>query len=284
MYYHLNKLIILFLIGVSLALYTLEAVGQSLNDPLELEITYNKTTSVVFPALIKSVDRGSRDILAQKAKGVENILQLKAARHSFPLTNLTVITSDGVIHEFAVHYSKEPRQQVLILENAPLSTGRGAGGEAKLIFQTDMMETEMENHASKIVNTKRSIRFVSESKYKVGLSLRGIYIKDNVIFYHFRMDNQSNINYDVDFLRFYIQDRQKVKRTASQEVDVKPMYVFGNAEKIRGRTSEDVVYALEKFTIPDAKRLHIEMFEKNGGRNLELSIRNRTIVKAKLIK
>jgi conjugative transposon TraN protein len=284
MYYHLNKLIILFLIGVSLALYTLEAVGQSLNDPLELEITYNKTTSVVFPALIKSVDRGSRDILAQKAKGVENILQLKAARHSFPLTNLTVITSDGVIHEFAVHYSKEPKQQVLILENAPLSTGRGAGGEAKLIFQTDMTETDMENHASKIVSTKRSIRFVSESKYKVGLSLRGIYIKDNVIFYHFRIDNQSNINYDVEFLRFYIQDRQKVKRTASQEVDVKPIYVFGDAEKIRGRTSEDVVYALEKFTIPDAKRLHIEMFEKNGGRNLELSIRNKTIVKAKLIK
>jgi hypothetical protein len=75
-----------------------------------------------------------------------------------------------------------------------------------------------------------------------------------------------------------------VKRTASQEVDVKPIYVFGDAEKIRGRTSEDVVYALEKFTIPDAKRLHIEMFEKNGGRNLELSIRNKTIVKAKLIK
>lgn len=280
MYYHLNKLIILFLIGVSLALYTLEAVGQSLNDPLELEITYNKTTSVVFPALIKSVDRGSRDILAQKAKGVENILQLKAARHGFPQTNLTVITSDGSIHQFNVGYVKEPSSLVVNIDVDQEETT----GTPKLIFQTDMTETEMENHASKIVNTKRSIRFVSESKYKVGLSLRGIYIKDNVIFYHFRIDNQSNINYDVDFLRFYIQDRQKVKRTASQEVDVKPIYVFGDAKKIRGRTSEDVVYALEKFTIPDAKRLHIEMFEKNGGRNLELSIRNKTIVKAKLIK
>ncbi|PZU80273.1 MAG: hypothetical protein DI528_22635 [Shinella sp.] len=47
---------------------------------------------------------------------------------------------------------------------------------------------------------------------------------------------------------------------------------------------QDIVYALEKFTIPDAKRLHIEVFEKNGGRNLELSIRNKTIVNAKLIK
>lgn len=279
MYYHVNKLIILFLIGISVALYTLEAVGQSLDDPKELEITYNKTTSVVFPALIKSVDRGSRDILAQKAKGVDNVLQLKAARHGFPQTNLTVITSDGGIHQFNVGYVKELSSLVVNIDVDQDETT----GTPNLIFQTDMTETEMENHASKIVNTKRSIRFVSESKYKVGLSLRGIYIKDNVIFYHFRINNQSNINYDVDFLRFYIEDRQKVKRTASQEVDIKPIYVFGDADKIKGRTTEDVVYALEKFTIPDAKRLVIEMFEKNGGRNLNLSIKNKTIVNARLV-
>lgn len=279
MYYHVNKLIILFLIGISVALYTLEAVGQSLDDPKELEITYNKTTSVVFPAIIKSVDRGSRDILAQKAKGVDNVLQLKAARHGFPQTNLTVITSDGGIHQFNVGYVKEPSSLVVNIGVDQDETT----ATPKLIFQTDMTETEMENHASKIVDTKRSIRFVSESKYKVGLSLRGIYIKDNVIFYHFRISNQSNISYDVDFLRFYIEDRQKVKRTASQEVNIKPIYVFGDADKIKGQTSEDVVYALEKFTIPDAKRLVIEMFEKNGGRNLNLSIKNKTIVNARLV-
>ena len=146
-----------------------------------------------------------------------------------------------------------------------------------------MTETQMENCASQIVNSKRSIRLVNESGNKIGLSLRGIYIKENVIFYHFRIQNQSNINYDVDFLRFYIRDKQKVKRTASQEVDIKPLYVFGDADKIKGQTDQDVVYALEKFTIPDAKRLVIEMFEKNGGRNLNLSIKNKTIVNARLV-
>lgn len=267
------------MLGISLALFTLQAVGQSLSDPEELEITYNKTTSVVFPSIIKSVDRGSRDILAQKAKGVDNVLQLKAARYGFPQTNLTVITSDGNIHQFKVGFVKEPTSLVLRIDEQQDEVSDAP----KLIFQTDMTETEMENHASKITNAKRSIRFVKESKYKIGLSLRGIYIRENVIFYHFRIDNRSNINYDVDFLRFYIQDKQKVKRTASQEVDIKPIYVFGDAEKIRGQTAEDVVYALEKFTIPDAKRLVIEMFEMNGGRNLSLSIRNKTIVNARLV-
>lgn len=263
--------------GFMLLLPQGKAVAQSQSGSQPLEITYNKTTNLVFPAIIKSVDRGSRDILAQKAKGVENILQLKAARHGFPQTNLTVITGDGIIHEFTVSYSKEPEQLVLKIPSqnntdSPL-LWRGVGGEA-----------EMEKTAAQIATTKRSIRLVNESGNKIKLSLYGIYIKDNVIFYHFRIHNRSNINYDVDFLRFYIQDKQKVKRTASQEVEVKPIYVFGEVENIHSQSYQDVVYALEKFTIPDAKHLVIEMFEKNGGRNLNLSISNKSIVNAKRVK
>jgi len=54
-----------------------------------------KTTNIIFPYSIVSVDIGSRDVLAQKAKGVENILQIKAARDSFPQTNISIITADG---------------------------------------------------------------------------------------------------------------------------------------------------------------------------------------------
>lgn len=277
MQYNCNKLL-LVMTGAFLALLILNVDAQPLRERQTLEIAYNKTTSLVFPAIIKSVDRGSRDVLAQKAKGVENILQLKAARHGFPNTNLTVITSDGNIHEFTVAYSKAPDSLVINIGNSD----NDGPMKPDLIFGTDMTETEMEKYASQIINAKRS-RFVKESRYKMGLLLQGIYIKDNVIFYHFRIRNQSNITYDVDFLRFYIQDRQKVKRTASQEVDVKPVYVYGNGGTIQGKSTEDVIYALEKFTIPDAKRLVIEIFEKNGGRNLSLAIRNRTIVSARVV-
>lgn len=278
MQHNCNKLL-LVMTGAFLALLILNVDAQALREPQTLEIAYNKTTSVVFPAIIKSVDRGSRDVLAQKAKGVENILQLKAARHGFPNTNLTVITSDGNIHEFTVAYSKAPDSLVINIANSD----NDGPMKPDLIFGTDMTETEMEKYASQIINAKRSIRFVKESRYKMGLLLRGIYIKNNLIFYHFRIQNQSNISYDVDFLRFYIEDRQKVKRTASQQVDIKPVYVYGNAETIKGKSMEDLIYALGKFTIPDAKRLVIEIFEKNGGRNLSLAIRNRTIVNARVV-
>ena len=253
-----------------------DANSQSPEQGQQLEVTYNKTVSICFPAVIKSVDRGSRDLMAQKAKGVENILQLKAARENFPETNLTVITADGLIHEFTVTYAREPDR---LLVNTI-----GAETETKsLIFETSMTESDFESFANTIISSKRSIRFYSERKYKVGIALIGIYIKEQTIFYHFRLSNTSNINYDVDFLRFYIKDKEKVKRTASQEVSVEPIYTFGNASFIEGKSSQDVVYALQKFTIPDAKRLVIEMYEKNGGRNLTLSVKNKTIVNARLV-
>lgn len=280
MYYFLRHGCIEWLMGTILALCTIEVEAQPDNHVQSIEVTFNKTSSLVFPTVIKSVDRGSRDVLAQKAKGVENVLQLKAARLGFTETNLTVITADGRIHHFTVNYSKEPETQVVNIGDDESATDN----PQKLIFQSMMTESELEKYATQIVNAKRSIRFFRESKHKIGLSLNGIYIRDNIIFYHFRIRNSSNINYDIDFLRFYVQDKAKVKRTASQEVDMKPMYVYGDDQQVAANTVQDIVYALEKFTIPDAKRLHIEVFEKNGGRNLELSIRNKTIVNAKLIK
>lgn len=275
---YLNKLS-LILTGAALALLILRVDAQSADEATPLDITFNKTTSIVFVNVIKSVDRGSRDVMAQKAKGVENVLQLKAARAGFPETNLTVVTADGLIHQFTINYSKEPRQLVVTLPGAETSNP----GNVPLIFETDMTEADMESYSKSIEHSKRAIRLINEGNNKIHLSLHGIYIKENVIFYRFRAKNQSNINYDVDYMRFYIRDKSKVRRTASQEVEMKPLYVYGNANAIKGHSSEDVVYALEKFTIPDAKRLVIEMFERNGGRHLKLSIKNKTIVNARLI-
>jgi conjugative transposon TraN protein len=242
---------------------------------LPIEVTFNKTTSIIFPAVIKSVDRGSKDILAQKAKGVGNVLQLKAGKDSFPETNLTVITADGTLHHFTVSYSTEPVTQTVDISHPAISTS--------LIFQTELTESDMENYAKGIILAKRTILFNSESQYKVSLALLGIYVKGDVMFYRFKIFNHSHIDYDIDFLKFYIRDKARIKRTASQEIEIKPIYVFGNGETVKGGSSNDLVYALQKFTIPESKHLDIELFEKNGGRHFELVIKNKTIVKARLL-
>jgi len=246
-------------------------------EPYPLKITVNKTTNLIFPYAIKSVDRGSADVLAQKAKGVENILLVKAGRQNFSETNLSVITADGKLYSFILDYINNPPAINISFLNDTLNTD--AASSLKPLYN----EASMQIDAEHILKQKKSIHGIRDYRYEVRFSLNGIYIKNDVIFFMVQIANNSNINYDVDMLRFFIKDATKAKRTASQEIEVQPLYVSGDTSTIRGDTKNTIVFALPKFTIPDMKYLSIQLMEKNGGRNVQLSVRNRTIMKAKTL-
>ena len=46
--------------------------------PHGLEVTYDKTVHVIFPAEVRYVDLGSPDLIAGKADGAENVIRVKA--------------------------------------------------------------------------------------------------------------------------------------------------------------------------------------------------------------
>jgi len=81
--------------------------AQAYIEPVKLEVTVNKTTNLVFPIAIISIDRGSESIVVQKA--TENILRIKAVSPAFAETNLSVVTSDGKLYSFLVNYSPDPK-------------------------------------------------------------------------------------------------------------------------------------------------------------------------------
>ncbi len=257
--------------------------GQHIADTKKVEITFNKTSSLVFPSSIVSVDRGSRDVLAQKAQGVQNVLQLKAARANFPETNLTVITSDGMLHHFLVSWSRLPKVLASGIINEEDSITDKTTVDVPVIFATGMTEPQMEQYSEAITEQKRSVRLVNDRSYKMKLSLLGIYSVDDIMFFSLEVGNRSNISYDVDHLRFYIRDSRKAKRSSSQELVVEPRFVHGDDERVKGRDKQNLVYAVDKFTIPDAKKLYIQVMERSGGRHLLLKIRNRTIAHARPI-
>jgi conjugative transposon TraN protein len=236
----------------------------------KIDITFSKTTSIVFQYPIVNVDRGSDDVIAQKVKEVENTLQVKAARRNFPETNLTVITSDGKLHHFYVNYSDHPAQQTFSLDSNFIVDFTNGVNLMLRKRKVDKILANTVNGSSK-----------RDAKFGIKLLLNDIYIDENEIFYDITIRNKSNIRYDIQSMRFFIKDRKRVKRTAAQEVEVVPSYVSADINSVSGHGSLRVVYVLNKFTISDAKNLDIELFEKNGGRNLKLRIDNQRIVKAK---
>ena len=104
--------------------------------------------------------------------------------------------------------------------------------------------------------------------------------KDDVIYYQLCLSNDSPVDYDIDLLRFYIRDEKRSKRTAIQENELKPLFIAGNTSQIKANSTSVVVVALNKFTLPDAKYLAVQIMEKNGGRHLSMKVNNRKIMKA----
>ncbi len=268
----MNKAILSWLTISVLAIT--QTVAQGTIDH-RVEISFNKTTSIVFPFGITSVDRGSRDILAQKVTGVENVLQLKAGQRDFKETNLTVITADGKLHHFTVNYAEETVKQTITIADG------GAEDKNQLILANDAVNARDIRALSDKVLAEPNFKVESEKKNGIAMALQSIHVADDIIFYKLQIRNKSAINYDIKSLKFYIRDKKKVKRTSSQEIEAVPVYVMNQKQKVNGYASVQMVFALRKFTIPDGKSLHIDLFEQNGGRNLKLKLSNSDILKAR---
>lgn len=227
-----------------------------------LSISTDKTTSLIFPFPIKYVDRGTRDILVQPVKEDERILLVKAASKQFAETNLSVVTGDGNVYEFTVNYT--PLPSVLVLHLPPNK------------------KATISAYANAILNNPP--RRISKVEHGAVITkLSGIYIKDDVIYYQLEIHNHSPLDFDIELLKFFITDKKRSKRSSVQENELVPLYVAGNRSKVKAYNFSVIVVALDKFTIPDAKFLRIQLMEKNGGRHFNLKVYNQQILKARIL-
>ena len=267
--------ILLFTIGAFAQQTSKKHLSKIESD--SLTIGYSKTTNIVFPYAIKSVDRGSKDVLVQKAKGLENILQIKAAKQEFIQTNLTVVTADGKLYSFVLSYDEQSPQLNLSMNKTELE------GQ-KIYFSAESRnEEEVQEYSKLAFYDKKNIRGEKVNKNNIKFQLNGIFIQNDMMYYRIVVENNSKINYDVDQLRFFIRDNKKIKRTASQEIEITPVYILNNVVAIDEESENTFVFALPKFTIPEEKYLAIQLMEKNGGRHVELHVKNKKLVKVTVL-
>ncbi len=232
----------------------------SLKAQTSLCISTEKTTSLVFPFSILHVDRGTQAILAQQVKESPTILLVKAAEKGFPETNLSVVTDDGSVYSFVVCYDNSPATWVYHLPTNKFAT--------------------LATYANGILDNPRTMHGIKDEQWDIKAMVSGIYIKNEIMYYQLNIANNSPVDYDIDVLRFFIRDKKKGKRTAIQETDLKPLHISGNTSQVKANSSSSLVFALDKFTIPDAKYLTVQIMEKNGGRHLSMKVSNKKIMHA----
>lgn len=299
---HMKKILMMFalLLGVSAA-WAQQSSGDyyegltrkigfsQMIPPHGLEITYDKTVHVIFPAPVKYVDLGSTNLIAGKADGAENVIRVKATTRNFrEETNMSVITEDGNFYTFNVKYADEP-----LLLNVEMCDFIHDGESVNR--PNNAMEiylTELDNESPRLVrlimksvyeNDKRRIRHIGCKRFGIQYLLKGIYSHNGLLYLHLQLKNSSNVPFEVDHLTFKIADKKVAKRTAIQEQVIRPLRAHNNVQVIRGKSSERMVFTLPKFTIPDDKHLVVELYEKEGGRHQTFTVENADLVRAEVI-
>lgn len=239
--------------------------AQTYIEPMKLEVTVNKTTNLVFPSNIVTVDRGNESIAVQKS--AENILRVKATTPFTEETNLTVVTSDGKLYSFIVTYYATPSHLNINLGN----------------FHTVKTDTSLAVACNLVLNAKPNLYGLRYVSGNVSLELNGFYVNDDILFCKLKIENRSQIGFYIEQFRMIVSDARQLKRSSSQDIEIKPLHISGDTVCIKGKTAQSVVLALSAFTVPSTKNLSVEVLEKNGGRNLIIKVKNRHIINAKLI-
>lgn len=257
--------------------------------PYGLEVTFDKTVHIIFPAPIRYVDLGSADLLAAKADGTENVLRVKAALRDFSReSNLSVITEDGSYYSFNVKYSDNPEKLSIEMKdflhdgeavnrpnNAMEIYMQELGSESPLLVSLIMK--------SIYKNDRREIKHIGCKRFGVQFLLKGIYAHNDLLYFHMQLKNSSNLPFEVDYIKFRIVDKKVAKRTATQEHVIWPVRAHNNVQRIGAKSSECMVFTLPKFSIADDKCLVVELCEKEGGRNQAFTVENVDIVRARVI-
>jgi conjugative transposon TraN protein len=242
-----------------------------------LRVAYNTTTVLIFPAAIKPVDRGDADVLAQKQPGVENVLKLKAARRNFPQTNLHVFTADGKVYAFDIVYTDSlGSTQDLRLLDLPA----GDSGPQIVLSDETLNAEQLQQCVTKLTNLPAIHHGAAYHANQMSIRLQQVRLAGPLLLFRFAFANHSNLDYHLDFVRLYVRDRQKAKRTSVQETEILPVFEEGTAMVV-GDSSVTHVIAVPAFTLASGKQFVVEAYEKNGGRTLTLYIRNKTLLNAK---
>ncbi len=257
--------------------------------PYGLEVTFEKTVHIIFPAPIRYVDLGSNNIIAGKAGNSENILRVKAAVRQFESeTNMAVITEEGSYYTFNIKYADEPEKLNIEMKDFMhdgIATNRPNNS-------MDIYLKELGSESPRLVylinraiynSDKRLVKHVGSKRFGVQYLLKGIYSHNNQLYLHTSIKNSSNVAFDIDFVRMKIIDRKVAKQTAIQETVIYPLRAYNFISAVGGNSTERTVFTIDKVTIPNDKQLVIELFEKNGGRNQSFVIDNEDLLRAEEI-
>jgi conjugative transposon TraN protein len=262
---------------------------QIISDLPELEITEGISLHIISPEPIQYVDLSTQQLtgdlpvaqiarvkIADKPESTDKEKSKNLFLH-YNGDQIGVITVMG--QSFIAQYKAVYRNS----ENLNTVTNIHIQPEEMQPIEFDKMafsNLELRKFAMDIIQKKSEKNPIREEK-NLGLSvqLNNVYVISDYIFLDMTFKNNSNLSYDMEALKFSVEDKKIHKATNNQSIEMTPVFQLNPQKHFRKNFRN--IYVFKKFTYPNSKVMMIRLIEEQlSGRTIEMRINYSDILKA----
>lgn len=243
-----------------------------IKEPLPI-IYVNKdvSTHLVSPEKIEYVDISIADIAGDLP--LSNTLRVKPLKEG--ASGVVTITSERFMVQYLLMYTGD-LGKVYSRYNIPYSDVK-----SYLSPESDMTQSQLHDYCYSMLLSKHNYYNVSSNKHGIRIRLNNIYTLDKYFFLDLSLFNKSNIQFDIENIRFIVEDKKKTKATTFQSIELTPLLVSQQDKSFKKKYRN--IFVFEKFTFPEEKILAVELSEKQlSGRVIRLEIEYSDVLNADL--
>lgn len=283
-----NLLYSLMLFTVNLLIAQTATPEQIISDLPELEITEGINLHMISPEPIQYVDLSTDKLTGDLP--ANNIARIKITdnpssekdkkKQSAPFFSgdtvgiITVVGQSFIAQYKAVYRNADNLNTVINIHIQP---------EAMQPIEFDKMtfsNRELRQFALRIIENKTDKKPVrKENNLNLGMQLNNVYVMGDYIFLDMTFKNTSNLSYDLEALKFSIEDKKIHKATNNQSIEMTPVFQLNSLKHFRKNLRN--IYVFKKFTYPNSKVMMIRLIEEQlSGRTIEMKVNYSDILKA----
>ena len=139
---------------------------------------------------------------------------------------------------------------------------------------------ELYQYSHEIIKSNKDKNPIRKEKdFKLIMQLNNVYVFNDYIFLDISIKNDSNLSYDIDQIKFSIDDKKIYKATNNQSIDIEPVYKLNSQKSFRKNFRN--IYVFKKFTYPNSKVMKIRLVEEQlSGRTIEMKVNYSDILNA----
>ncbi|WP_026914610.1 DUF4138 domain-containing protein [Christiangramia portivictoriae] len=266
------------------ALIIVSAFAKAQQQTIPLDTIYandTKNVALFFPEPIRQGITGSDNFVFTYNREKEQyfgLLQATPGKES----NLLVVNRNGSIFSYIVRYKKQ-----LSKFNYFIPLSNSIGNEKPFVKDSVLVESSEElvdnstyyhqKFCSYLLNRKQRIGRIKKRNEGIILTVENIVFDKDELYFVIEIENNSTLDYDLNFLNLSIETRQKGKRKSLQRLYQEPIYEHNLPSKIKENEMARFVYVLPKFSLSNDRRAILELNEKDGERNIKMKLSHRYI-------